>query len=123
VLGKIRASNLLDRGSIERRHREIVILRTTRAAAASTSGACTCAFFAAKVGLGGAEVAATVHGGQRDPVWSVAGRTLMRLVDELHDTSRVSDALWEELRGCWNGRPARRARRARGLLPHDLVRR
>ena len=29
VLAKIRASNLLDRGSLERRHREIVILRTT----------------------------------------------------------------------------------------------
>jgi hypothetical protein len=98
VLEKIRASNLLDRGSIERRHarggdpahhralrlrvrvgRSRVVLRgegRTRRCRRSLP---------------------TVHGGADDPVWSDTERTLIRLVDELHDTSRVSDALWTGL--------------------------
>ena len=101
VLGKIRASNLLDRGSLERRHREIVILRTTARCGCEYEWGVHVAFFAAKVGLTDAEVAATVYGGPGDPLWSAQERTLIRLVDELHDTSRISDALWEELRGGW----------------------
>src|SRR5258706_15971907 len=62
VLEKIRASNLLDRGSLERRHRELVILRTTARCGCEYEWGVHVAFFAAKVGLGAAEVAATVHG-------------------------------------------------------------
>jgi len=101
VLGKIRASNLLDRGSLERRHREIVILRTTARCGCEYEWGVHVAFFAQKVGLSDAEVAATVHGGPGDPLWSAQERTLLRLVDELHDTARISDALWHELRECW----------------------
>jgi alkylhydroperoxidase family enzyme len=43
-------------------------------------------------------MAAIAYGGASDPAWSQPERTLIRLVDELHDTSRVSDALWTELR-------------------------
>jgi 4-carboxymuconolactone decarboxylase len=56
------------------------------------------AFFAAKVGLGDAEIAATVHGGADHSAWSESERALIRLADELHDTARVSDALWTDLR-------------------------
>ena len=101
VLDKIRASNLLDRGSIGRRTREIAILRTTARCGCEYEWGVHVAFFAAKVGLSEAEVAATVHGRADDPSWSDAERTVIRLVDELHDTSRVSDALWAELRGHW----------------------
>jgi alkylhydroperoxidase family enzyme len=102
MLEKIRASNLLDRGSIERRHREVVILRTTARCGCEYEWGVHVSFFAAKVGLGAAEIAATVHGGADDPVWSDTERTLIRLVDELHDTSRVSDALWADLRKHWS---------------------
>jgi alkylhydroperoxidase family enzyme len=98
VLAKIRASNLLDRGSLERRSREIVILRTTARCGCEYEWGVHVSFFAARVGLGEAEIAATVHGNADDAVWSEAERALIRLVDELHDTSRVSDALWAELR-------------------------
>jgi len=101
VLGKIRASNLLDRGSLERRHREIVILRTTARCGCEYEWGVHVAFFAAKVGLTDAEVAATVYGGPGDPLWSAQERTLIRLVDELHDGARISDALWSELRRHW----------------------
>ena len=102
VLEKIRASNLLDRGSLERRHREIAILRATARCRCEYEWGVHVAFFAAKVGLGAAEVAATVHGGPDHPVWSERERTLIRLVDELHDTSALSDALWAELRSHWS---------------------
>ena len=101
VLGKIRASNLLDRGSLDRRTREIAILRTTARCGCEYEWGGHVAFFAAKVGLSDADVAATVHGRADDPSWSDAERAVIRLVDELHDTSRVSDALWVELRGHW----------------------
>jgi alkylhydroperoxidase family enzyme len=102
VLAKIRASNLLDRGSLDRRHREIVILRTTARCGCEYEWGVHVSFFAERVGLTDAEVAATVHGGEGDPVWSDAERTLIRLADELYDAARISDALWTELRKHWS---------------------
>jgi alkylhydroperoxidase family enzyme len=52
VLAKIRAGNLLDRGSLERRHREIVILRTTARCGCEYEWGVHVSFFAARVGLG-----------------------------------------------------------------------
>ncbi len=102
VLEKIRASNLLDRGSLERRHREIVILRTTARCGCEYEWGVHVAFFAARVGLVDAEVAATVQGGADHPAWSEAERTLIRLVDELHDGARIAEALWAELLEHWS---------------------
>ncbi len=102
VLAKIRESNLLDRGSLERRDREIVILRTTARCGCEYEWGVHVAFFAAKVGLGTGEQAATVHGAADDPVWSERERTLIRLADELHDTAQLSDPLWKDLRGHWS---------------------
>jgi alkylhydroperoxidase family enzyme len=102
VLAKIRAGNLLDQGSVGRRHREVVILRTTARCGCEYEWGVHVSFFAARVGLTEAEVAATVHGGAGDPVWSERERTLIQLVDELHDAARISDALWAELNGQWS---------------------
>jgi alkylhydroperoxidase family enzyme len=102
VLAKIRASNLLDRGSLERRHREIVILRTTARCGCEYEWGVHVSFFAERVGLGAAEVAATVHGGADHAAWSDAERSLIRLADELHETSRVSEPLWADLRKHWS---------------------
>src|SRR5688572_12661981 len=101
VLDKIRTGNLLDRGSLERRHREIVILRTTARCGCEYEWGVHVTFFAARVGLGEAELFATVHGGADDPAWSPAECTLIRLVDELHDAARISDPLWSDLRRHW----------------------
>jgi len=97
ILEKIRASNLLDRGSIERREREIVILRATARAGGEYEWGVHVSFFAARVGLSDAQVSATVHGGPDASVWSPRERLLVRLVDQLHDTARLDDALWREL--------------------------
>ena len=80
------------------RQRELLIDRVCARYACEYEWGVHVAFFAARVGLGAAELAATVHGGADDPVWSDAERTLIRLCDELHDTSRVSGALWKDLR-------------------------
>ncbi len=102
VLAKIRVGNLLDRGSLERRHREIVILRTTARCGCEYEWGVHVSFFAARVGLGDAEVAATVHGRAEHAIWSETERTLIRLADELHDDARISDRLWQELRKHWS---------------------
>jgi len=102
VLAKIRAGNLLDRGPLERRHREIVILRTTARCGCEYEWGVHVAFFAAKVGLDDAEVAATAHAGPEYAGWSERERTLIRLADELHETARISDALWSDLRTQWS---------------------
>lgn len=102
VLAKIRAGNLLGRGSIERREREIVILRTTARCGAEYEWGVHVAFFAAKVGLTDAQVRATVRGATDDPAWTPRDRLLIRLVDELRDTATVSGALWRELAATWS---------------------
>jgi hypothetical protein len=35
-------------------------------------------------------------------LWSEREQVLIRLVDELHETSTVSDALWEQLAARWS---------------------
>jgi 4-carboxymuconolactone decarboxylase len=55
------------------------------------------ALFAQRVALTAEQVRATEHGTGDDPVWSAEERLLIRLVDELHDTSGISDGLWREL--------------------------
>jgi alkylhydroperoxidase family enzyme len=97
VLAKIRASNLLDRGSLERRDRELVILRTCARCGSEYEWGVHVAFFGSRFGLREAEIEATVRADGRDPVWSERDALLVRLVDELHDGARVTDALWEEL--------------------------
>jgi 4-carboxymuconolactone decarboxylase len=97
ILEKIRASNLLDRGSLERREREIVILRATARAGCEYEWGVHVTFFAARFGLTDAQVAASVHGGADDPAWSPRERLLVRLVDQLHETARLDAALWAEL--------------------------
>jgi 4-carboxymuconolactone decarboxylase len=55
------------------------------------------AFFGERVALTPEQLRATVHGTPHDPVWSDEEKLLIRAVDELHDSSRISDALWGAL--------------------------
>jgi alkylhydroperoxidase family enzyme len=102
ILRKIRASNLLDRGPLDRREREFVILRATARCGAEFEWGVHAAVFARRFGLSEAETAGTVHAPAGDPRWSERDRLLVRLVDELHETATVSDALWAELRPRWS---------------------
>src|SRR5262249_50947044 len=55
------------------------------------------AFFAQRVALTAEQVRATWRVNGDYPVWSVEERLLIRLVDELHDTSGISYGLWRGL--------------------------
>ena len=91
---RFRAGSLLDRGPLSLRHREIVIDRTCARCGCAYEWGVHVAFFAERVKLTPEQVRATVHG---DADWSDDERLLIRLVDELHDTSRISDELWGAL--------------------------
>jgi 4-carboxymuconolactone decarboxylase len=102
ILGKIRSSNLLDRGSIDRHDREIVILRTCARCGSEYEWGVHAAVFAARFGIDEAALRATVHGGSDDPAFSERDRLLVRMVDELHEASTLSDGLWSELRATYS---------------------
>jgi alkylhydroperoxidase family enzyme len=50
--------------------------------------------FGRPLGLSDEQLAATVHGDADDPAWSDRDRLVIALVDDLHDSCLVSDALW-----------------------------
>lgn len=102
ILGKIRGGNLLDRGSLERRDRELAILRTCARCGSEYEWGVHVAVFARRFGLGEAEIEGTRRAPAADPLWSDRDRSLVRLVDELHEDATVSDALWDALRREWS---------------------
>jgi len=87
--------------SLEPGDREMVIHRVCARCGAEYEWGVHAALFASKVGLTKDQVKGTVRGRASDPTWSDRQRLLIRWVDELHDTSRVSDALWQEMLPYW----------------------
>jgi 4-carboxymuconolactone decarboxylase len=90
-------SGILGHGRIEPREREIVIHRTCARASAEYEWGVHVLAFGKPLGLSDEQIAATVHGSAEDPAWSERDAVLVRLADELHDTSTVSDAVWAKL--------------------------
>jgi len=101
VLAKLRHANLLDRGPVPRRERELVILRTCARCGAEYEWGVHVSFFAERVGLSPETVAATVHGAADDPAFGPRDRLLVRLVDALHARGDPGDALYAELAAAW----------------------
>lgn len=101
VLGRMRRGGLLDKGSITPREREIMILRTCARCGAEYEWGVHVAFFGQQAGFTQAQVHATVSGGHGDPAWTPQEQLLIRLSDELHDTSRISEPLWAQLNQHW----------------------
>jgi len=58
--------------------------------------------YGARAGLSPAQLEATRTGDAGAPVWNERQALLVRLVDELHDTARVSDDLWAALARHWS---------------------
>jgi alkylhydroperoxidase family enzyme len=86
--------------SVSLRDREIVIDRTCARCGCEYEWGVHVAFFADRAGLSPAQVTSLTHGSWSDECWEAPrDRMLIRLVDELHEASDVSDALWSELRG------------------------
>ena len=102
VFLRLMAGGLLDRGSITLREREIVIDRTCARCGAEYEWGVHMTFFGERVGFTEREIAGTCAANPAASGFSEREQLLLRLVDELHDTSRVSDALWQALRTTWN---------------------
>ena len=97
VLQRFLAGGLLDRGSISLRLRELMILRTCARCGAEYEWGVHVAAFGAKAAWTPEQIKSTAHGGPLDGCWSVEEHSVIRLADELHATSSVSDELWREL--------------------------
>ena len=97
VLQRMIAGGLLDRGSISLRSRELMILRTCARCGAEYEWGVHIAAFGAKAQWTSAQVHATVHGNADDTCWEAEDRLVIRMADQLHDTSRVNEGLWNEL--------------------------
>ena len=106
VLQRMFAGNLLDKGSIELRDRELIILRTCARCGSEYEWGVHVALFAEKAGLNKLQIAATLASEHQ-----VEGLTttltnkeisLLKAVDELHDTSGISDAVWLALTQYYN---------------------
>jgi len=109
VFRRFMAGGLLDKGTLTLRDREIVIDRACARCGGEYEWGVHVAFFADKVGFGEEEIAATVAAGTDAACWTPRERLVLRLVDQLHDTSNVDDDLWGQRQGriratsnCWN---------------------
>jgi 4-carboxymuconolactone decarboxylase len=103
-LDKFRSTGtyLLNFGTIDPLEREIVIHRTCARCGSEYEWGVHVVVFGRSVGLTDEQLWSTVHGTADDPVWTARQALLVRLVDELHETSGVSDELWEQLAGTWS---------------------
>jgi alkylhydroperoxidase family enzyme len=84
--------------SISLREREIVIDRTCAQTGCEYEWGVHVAFFAARAQLDAEQITSLTHGIADDPCWSdERERLLIRMVDELHATDDLPDALWGQL--------------------------
>ncbi len=95
-------SGLLGHGLISPREREIVIHRTCARTGAEYEWGVHAVAFGKPLGLGDAQLAATVTGDAADPAWSARDALLIRMADELCDTASLSEALWTALAEHWS---------------------
>ena len=93
----------LGRGSsLAIREREIVIDRVCARCGCEYEWGVHAKVFAAAAGLDEAQLRASVLGDARDPAWTETDRLLIAMVDELHDSGRISPPLWTSLAARWS---------------------
>ncbi|MFZ6873111.1 carboxymuconolactone decarboxylase family protein [Undibacterium sp. Di27W] len=102
VLQRMFAGNLLDKGSIDLRERELIILRTCARCGSEYEWGVHVALFAEKAGLTKADIAASLRADPDLSLLSAKEILLFKTVDELHDSSGISDALWMALTHYYN---------------------
>lgn len=98
IMQKIMGGNLLDKGSLSLRQREIVIDRVCALCGSEYEWGVHVAFFAQKVGLNKEQIQSLTFGNTNDPVWEESEKALIQMSDELHQSQKISDALWQEIR-------------------------
>ncbi len=94
AFSRFMAAGLLDKGPLPLREREIMIDRTCARCGSEYEWGVHIALFAERAGFSREQIAATQSTVARDGVWSEREALIVRLADELHDTSAVGDDLW-----------------------------
>jgi 4-carboxymuconolactone decarboxylase len=83
---------------VEPRLREVMIHRTCALNGAEYEWGVHVVAFARPLGFSEGQIESTVNGSPDDACWAEDESLVMRLADELHSTSDVSDELFERLR-------------------------
>jgi 4-carboxymuconolactone decarboxylase len=78
--------------------REVMIHRTCALTGAQYEWGVHAIAFGVPLGLSETQLYSTVHGSCSDPCWEPEQASVLRLADELHRTSAISDELWQALR-------------------------
>ena len=98
LLPRFMKAGVLDRGPVPIRDREIVIHRTTARCEAEYEWGVHVNAFGRPLELGEDVLRAIVHGDATDPAFDTRQACLVRLCDELHDTSTLGSEVWDQLR-------------------------
>jgi 4-carboxymuconolactone decarboxylase len=94
-------SGILGKGTLNPIERELVINRTCARCGCEYEWGVHVASFGQTLQIAPEKLAATVTASTDDAVWTERESLLIRLADELHDTSTVSDELWALLSQHW----------------------
>ncbi len=84
--------------------REVLIARTCALCGAEYEWGVHAAAFGKPLGLTDEQLFSTVHGGPDDACWDRQQRNIIRLADDLHHTSAISDQLFDDLRADFDDR-------------------
>lgn len=90
------------KSSISPQERELVIDRVCARCGCEYEWGVHVAAFGQAMGLSAEKLEATVTKSAGDALWTEREKLLVRLVDELHDTARVSDELWQGVAAHWD---------------------
>ena len=88
---------LIYRTSLDARLRELAILRTAARTRSEYEWGMHVVHFRESCRLTGAELVSLQRGSPADPVWNETEALALRVVDELRDTSTLSDATWSRV--------------------------
>lgn len=91
--------------ALPERDREIAIIRTGALTRSEYEWGMHVSIYAGKCGLSAEQVGELTHSagwdGLTPSIWSESERLIVRMVDELHHHSTVSDATWQALSATW----------------------
>ncbi|MHC3472271.1 carboxymuconolactone decarboxylase family protein [Streptomyces sp. 7R007] len=91
-------AGLLVHGTLSDADRELVIARVCARCGCAYEWGVHIAVYGEAAGLTREQVALTAVGAPDHPAWSPRQTALLRAVDELHATARLTDATWDALR-------------------------
>jgi 4-carboxymuconolactone decarboxylase len=92
------AGILGSRATVEPRLREVMIHRTCALTGAEYEWGVHAVAFGVPLGFSQEQLHSTIHGDAGEDCWKPAEALVLRLADELHQDSSISDELWSNLR-------------------------